>query len=76
MTQEVKIFDVWRKNTRYSNDQYLHNRLESDINEYLRMYPGHRIKSVNYIYDTHMEAHKESQRSALVVFDVVKELEL
>ena len=83
MTQEVMIFDVWRKQEgvghRGHGDQYLGLRLARKINEFLALHRGHRIKSIEYILDSHLtisKPHQDVQRSALVVFDVIKELEV
>ena len=82
MTQEIVIFDEWRKKDRYDSDtgnQMLGVRLNNKIDHYLRTHRGHRIKSVEYIIIPHLTLsipHHDIQRSALVVFDVIKELEI
>ena len=82
MTQEIVIFDEWRKKDRYDSDtgnQMLGVRLTNKILYYLRTHRGHRIKSVEYVIIPHHsqhEPHHDIQRSALVVFDVIKELEI
>ena len=82
MTQKIVIFDEWRKKDRYDSDsgnQMLGIRLENKIAGYLMAHRGHRIKSVEYVIVPHLTAslpHHDIQRSALVVFDVVKEMEV
>ena len=82
MTQKIVIFDEWRKKDRYNSDsgnQMLGIRLENKIAGYLMAHRGHRIKSVEYTIIPHLsisKPHHDIQRSALVVFDVVKEMEV
>ena len=82
MTQEIVIFEEWRKKERFDSDsgnQMLGVRLNNKINDYLMAHRGHRIKSVEYVIIPHLtisKPHHDIQRSALVVFDVIKELEI